>query len=447
VWQTPPEMPDATYAIRGPALTFTGDVFTQGAAAMRHESDAIVAFSAGRITHFGPASAIRAQLPPGTHIDEYDRDHLILPGFIDCHVHYPQLQIIGAYGEQLLDWLEKYTFIAEQQFSDPAHARRVADLFLDECLRNGTTTVATFCTVHPQSVDAFFESAAERGMRCIAGKCLMDRNAPAALRDTAQRGYDESKALIDRWHGRGRALYAITPRFAPSCTPAQMELAGALWKERPGSYLQSHVSENLREVTWARQLFPDRRDYLDVYEHYGQLGPRAIYGHGIHLDESELERMSESGTAIAHCPTSNLFLGSGLFNLKNAQAPARPVRVGLGTDVGAGTSLSMLKTLGAAYQTAQLQGNSLAAPEAFYLATRGSARALYLDDRLGSIAVGMEADLVVLNLKSTPMIAARMARCESLDDALFVQMTLGDDRAIAATIVNGIPRGPLAPET
>jgi guanine deaminase len=429
-------MPD-TQAIRAPALTFTGDVFTEGASAVRHESDAILAFSAGRISHFGPASEVRAQLPPGTHIREYGRDHLLLPGFIDCHVHYPQLQIIGAHGEQLLDWLEKYTFVAEQQFAERAHARRVANLFLDECLRHGTTTAASFCTVHAHSVDALFESAAERGMRCIAGKCLMDRHAPAALRDTAQRGHDESRALIDRWHGKGRALYAITPRFAPSSTPEQMELAGELWKASPGTYLQSHVSENRREVDWARELFPQRRDYLDVYDHYGLLGPRAIYGHGIHLTESELQRMSESGAAIAHCPTSNMFLGSGLFNLKNAQKASRPVRVGLATDVGAGTSLSMLKTMGSAYQTAQLNGNSLSAAEAFYLATRGAARALYLDDRIGSLAVGLEADCVVMNLKSTSLIAARMERCESLDDALFVQMTLADDRAIAATLVNG----------
>jgi len=268
----------------------------------------------------------------------------------------------------------------------------------------------------------------------------MDRNAPEALRDTAQRGYDESKALIARWHGKGRASYAITPRFAPSSTPEQMELAGALWKEHPGTYLQSHVSENRREVEWARELFPERRDYVDVYDHFGQLGPRAIYGHGIHLTETELQRMSESGAAIAHCPTSNMFLGSGLFNLENAVKRERPVRVGLATDVGAGTSLSMLKTMGAAYQTAQLNGNSLSAVEAMYLATRGAARALYLDDKIGSLAVGMEADVVALNLASTPLIEARMQRCENLEDALFVQMTLGDDRAITARWVAGQPR-------
>jgi guanine deaminase len=432
-------MPEPTLAIRGPALTFTGDPFTDGPAALRHESDALIAFAGGRITHFGPTASLRAQLPADISIQEYPADHLILPGFIDCHVHYPQLGIIGAYGEQLLDWLEKYTFVAEQQFADPAHARQVAELFLDECLRNGTTTVATFCTVHAHSVDAFFAAAAARGMRCIAGKCLMDRHAPEALRDTAQRGYDESKSLIDRWHGRGRALYAVSPRFAPSSTPAQMELAGSLWQERPGTYLQSHVSENRREVAWTRELFPQCRDYLDVYEHFGQLGPRAIYGHGIHLGERELARMHDTGTAIAHCPTSNMFLGSGLFDLKNARLPSRPVRVGLATDVGAGTSLSMLKTLGAAYQTAQLNGGSLSPREAFYLATRGAARALYLDDTIGSLSPGMEADLVVMNLRSTPLIAARMNRCESLDDALFVQTTLADDRAIAARWVGGKP--------
>ena len=431
-------------ALRGPALTFTGDPFVDGVeATMRYESDAIVAMAGGKISHFGPAGTVKSALPPGTHIYEYGRDSLILPGFIDCHVHYPQTQIIGAYGEQLLDWLEKYTFVAEQQFAEVAHARAVANVFLDECLRNGTTTVASFCTVHAHSVDAFFEAAAQRGMRTIAGKCLMDRNAPEALRDTAQRGYDESKALIARWHGKGRASYAITPRFAPTSTPEQMELAGALWKEHPGTYLQSHVSENRDEVAYARSIYPERDGYLDIYDHYGQLGPRAIYGHGIWLTEAELSRMHESGTAIAHCPTSNMFLGSGLFDLRKAKQKERPVRVGLATDVGAGTSLSMLQTMGAAYKIAQLGGGSLSAALAFYLATRGAAQALYLEDKIGSIAVGMEADLIVLNMKSTPLIEFRMNRCESLEDTLFVQMTMADERAVAVRYLNGrqIPQG------
>src|SRR5688572_3394688 len=301
VWQTLPAMPDSArhHAIRAPALTFTGDPFVEGVeATLRYERDALIAMRDGRITHFGPADRIRPELPPGIHIKEYGRDALILPGFIDCHVHYPQTQIIGAYGEQLLDWLNKYTFVAEQQFASIEHARAVAETFLDECLRNGTTTVATFCTVHAHSADAFFEAAERRGMRVIAGKCLMDRNAPEALRDTAQRGHDESKALIARWHGRGRALYAITPRFAPTSTVEQMELAGALWKEHPGTYLQSHVSENRAEVAYARSVYPERSGYLDIYDHYGQLGPRAIYGHGIWLTDAEMARMHESGTAI-----------------------------------------------------------------------------------------------------------------------------------------------------
>jgi len=430
--------PAALTAIRGPALTFTGDPFVSGTeATMRYESDAIVAMAGGKITHFGPAAALKAALPAGTHIYEYGSDALILPGFIDCHVHYPQTQIIGAYGEQLLDWLGKYTFVAEQQFASVAHARTVANVFLDECLRAGTTTVASFCTVHEHSADAFFEAAAERGMRTIAGKCLMDRNAPDALRDSAQRGYDESKALIGRWHGKGRASYAITPRFAPTSTPEQMELAGSLWKEHPGTYLQSHVSENRAEVAWAKQIFPGRAGYLDIYDHYGQLGPRAIYGHGIWLTDAELARMHESGTAIAHCPTSNMFLGSGLFDLRRAKQAPRAVRVGLASDVGAGTSLSMLKTMGAAYQIAQLGGGTLPAPLAFYLATRGAAQALYLDDRIGSIAVGMEADLAVLNMKSTPLIDFRMSRCETFEEALFVQMTMADERAIRTVVVDG----------
>jgi guanine deaminase len=427
-----------TTALRGPALTFTGDPFIEGIAdVMRYESDAIVAMTDGRISHVGPASTVRGQLPPGTHIKECGRNALILPGFIDCHVHYPQTQIIGAYGRQLLDWLEHYTFVAEQQFADVGHARAVAGVFLDECLRNGTTTVASFCTVHPPSVEAFFEAAAARGMRVIGGKCLMDRNAPIALLDSAQRGYDESKALIARWHGKGRALYAVTPRFAISSTPEQMAAAGALWNEHPGTYLQSHVSENRDEVELARRTYPNRDGYLDVYDHYGQLGPRAIYGHGIWLTENEWRRLHETGTAIAHCPTSNLFLGSGLFDLRHAKQHDRPVRVGLATDVGAGTSLSMLKTMGAAYQAAQLGGHALSAPLALYLATRGAAQALYLDDTIGSLSVGLEADVIVLDLRSTPLIDFRMQRCESFEEALFVQMTLADERAIAERYVAG----------
>jgi len=272
----------------------------------------------------------------------------------------------------------------------------------------------------------------------IAGKALMDRNAPAALSDTAKSGYDDSRALIEKWHGRGRALYAVTPRFAASSTPEQMEMAGQLWAEHPGTYLQSHVSENRDEVAWIRKLYPERRNYLDVYDHYGHLGPRAIYGHGIWLTEQELHRCHDTGTAIAHCPTSNLFLGSGLFSVANAVKRTRPVRVGLATDLGAGTSFSMLQTMNEAYKVAQLKGESLSAPMAFYLATRGAARALYLDDRIGSLAPGLEADVIVLDLKSTPLIDFRMRACNSIEEALFVQMTLADDRAVESVYVAGV---------
>jgi guanine deaminase len=430
--------PPATTAIRGPVLTYTGDAFLQGLeSTMRYEPDGIVAMSGGRITHFGPARKVRPQLPSGTRVREYGTDTIILAGFIDCHVHYPQTQIIGAYGEQLIDWLNTYTYVAEQQFAKKAYAREVAKVFLRECLRAGTTTAAVYCTVHPQSVEAFFEESAALGMRMIAGKVLMDRNAPAALTDTPKRGYDESKALIGKWHGKGRQLYCVTPRFAAASTPEQMEMTGALWAEHPGTYLQSHVSENRGEVAWVRELYPERKGYLDVYAHYRQLGPRAIYGHGIWLTEEELRRCHETGTAIAHCPTSNQFLGSGLFNLENARQGGRPVRVGLATDLGAGTSFSILQTLNEAYKVAQLSGNKLSAGRAFYLATRGTAHALYLEDTIGSIAVGMEADVIVLDLKSTPVIEYRMRHCEDLEEALFIQMTMGDDRAVLATYVAG----------
>jgi guanine deaminase len=424
--------------LRGPALTFVADPFEVGAdAALRYESDAIVAMEAGHITHFGAAHDILPKLPADAPVRATGKDSLILPGFVDCHVHYPQTQIIGSHGEQLIDWLNRYTFVAEQAFASAEHARAVAEVFLNECLRAGTTTAAVYCTVHPQSVDAFFEAAAARNLRMIAGKALMDRHAPAALTDTARSGYDESRALIAKWHGRGRASYAVTPRFAASSTPEQMEMAGQLWAEHPGTYLQSHVSENRDEVAWVRKLYPERSGYLDVYDHFGHLGPRAIYGHGVWLTEAELARCHETGTAIAHCPTSNLFLGSGLFHVANAVKAERPVRVGLATDLGAGTSFSMLQTMNEAYKVAQLNGSRLSAPLAFYLATRGAARALYLEDRIGSLAPGMEADVIVLDLRSTPVIDFRMRACESIEEVLFVQMTLGDDRAVQSTYVSG----------
>ncbi len=424
-------------AIRGAALTFTGNPFqVEDEQFVRHESDALIIMEGGVITAFGDYAATRDRLPAGTEVTTYT-DALILPGFIDTHVHYSQTQIIGAHGKQLIDWLSNYAYIAEQQFSSLEHGREVAKVFLRECVRAGTTTAMVYCTVYPQSVDAFFEEAEKINVRMIAGKVLMDRHAPPALLDTPRTGYDDSKALLQKWHKRGRQLYCITPRFAPTSSPEQMEMAGALWKEYPDAYLQSHVSEHLDEVAAVRRLFPERSGYLDVYDHYGQLGPRAVLGHGIHLTESELARCHETGTAIAHCPTSNLFLGSGCLNVDNLQRADRPVRVGLATDLGAGTSFSQLQTMNEAYKVAQLNGNALSAWHAYYMATRGAANSLYLDDTIGSIEENLEADLMVLDLRSTPLIEYRMRYCKSLEESLFIQMTLADDRATRATYVAG----------
>ena len=429
----------SAFALRGAALTLRDDPFIVGdSAAMRYESDALIVIREGRIVAFGHYDALKATLSADMPVTQY-RDALIVPGFIDTHVHYPQTQIIGAGGKQLIDWLNTYTFPAEMQFADAAHAREIADVFLDTCLAYGTTTAVVYCTVHPQSVDAFFTAADARGLRMIAGKTLMDRHAPEGLLDTARRGYDESRALIERWRGRGRLGYAITPRFAASSTPAQLELAGALLAEFPHTYCQTHIAEQREEVEWVAKLYPERRDYLDVYDHYGLIGPRTLLGHGIHLAPREWQRCREAGATIAHCPTSNAFLGSGLFDWSRAKKKGHEVSVALATDVGAGTTLSMLATMGAAYQIAQLGGHRLTPIQALHLSTRGAASALQLEDTIGSIAPGMEADLVVLDLAHSPLARLRMKSCEAIEEVLFMLMTLGDDRAISAVYVMGDP--------
>ena len=426
-----------TTAIRGGLLTFADDPFlADPESACRYERDAIVAMADGRIVDCGPADAVRPRLPPGTPITDY-ADGLISGGFVDAHVHYPQLPVIGAGGKPLLDWLAAYTFPAESRYADPSYAHEVAARYLDENLRHGITTAAVFGTVHPQSVDALFEEAQRRGMRLIGGKVLMDRHAPAQLLDTAQRGYDESKSLIARWHRRDRLAYAVTVRFAPTSTPAQLEAAAALWRETPGAFLQSHIAENRAEVAWIASLFPAHKSYLDVYDQFGLLGKRAIYAHAIHVDEPDFARLFETHTAIAHCPTSNNFLGSGLFALHRACDASRCVKVALATDLGAGTGFSMLRTMQAASEVAQLSGYPLSPLRAWWLATQAGARALDLDDAIGMIAPGREADLVVIDLRSTPLIDFRMRDVEGFAEALGVQMALGDDRAVRATYVNG----------
>jgi guanine deaminase len=401
---------------------------------MQFEPDGVLTMGDGRILACGPAEAILPTLPPGVVPVHYERA-LILPGFIDAHTHYVQAQIIGSCGTQLLDWLERYTFVAEQAFAQIPHSVEIARRFCDELLRHGTTTAMIFCAVYPQSAEALFQEAERRNMRLVAGKVLMDRHAPKLLTDTAQQGYDESRALLEKWHGRGRCLYAITPRYAGSSSAAQLELAGALWREHPGAYMHSHLAENVAEVEWVRRLFPDARDYVDVYERFGMLGPRAVFAHGIHLSERELQRLAETRTTVAHCPTANLFLGSGLFGLHVARQ--RGVPVALGTDIGAGTSYSLLRAMGDAYNVAQLNRHTLTAPQAYYLATLGAARALQLDDRIGSLEPGHEADVVVLDAGATPALRLRTQRTESIEELLFTLMIMGDDRAVRATYVAG----------
>lgn len=421
-------------AIRSAVLSFHQDPFlVDPDQAFTYLDDGLILIEGGRILSVQAYTPAAAQgLPVTTYPDA-----IVCAGFIDCHVHYPQTQMIGAYGEQLLEWLQKYTFVAEQDFADKAHADAVAELFLQELLRAGTTTAAVYCTVHPQSVDAFFEASERLNTRMIAGKVLMDRHAPPELLDTVESGIRDSRALLEKWHGRGRQLYCVTPRFAASSTQAQLEAAGQLWREHPGTYMQTHLCENVGEIEWVASLFPERDSYLDVYHQAGLTGPRAIFGHAVHLSETDFDCCSRTGSALAHCPTSNLFLGSGLFKMFQARRADRPVRVGLGTDIGAGTSFSQLQSLNEAYKIARLNHTQLTAIHAFYLATRGGAQALYLEDSLGSVAPGYDADLVVLDLHATPLIAFRMRHASSLAEKLFVLMTLGDDRAVRATYVAG----------
>jgi guanine deaminase len=424
-------------AVRGRLLSFTGDPAEVGAkASHRYHEDGVVLVEAGSIAAVGPARDLLPTLPAGTPVDHHP-DRLVLPGLIDTHLHFPQTQVIASYGAQLLGWLQKYTFVEEQRFGDPAHAGRVAGFFLDELLRNGTTTAAVYCSVHPESAEAFFAASERCNTRMIAGKVMMDRGAPAGLLDTAERGYRESKALLGRWHGRGRQLYAVTPRFALTSTDAQLEAAGALAREHPGAHVQTHLAENPDEIATARRLYPRASSYTDIYDRHGLLGPRSLFGHCIHLDEGEMGRLSATGSVAVFCPTSNLFIGSGLFDLAGLRDARRPVRVGLATDVGGGTSYSMLRTAAEAYKVLQLRLQNLPALDAFYLMTLGNARALSLEDKIGSLESGREADLVVLDAHATPAMAHRMETVRDLAEELFVLMTMGDDRSVRATYVAG----------
>lgn len=402
--------------------------------AFEYFADGVLLVKDDLVVKVGEAGAMLANLPADCTLTEYT-NCLLTPGFVDTHIHYPQIEMIAAYGEQLLEWLNTYTFPVEAKFADPAYARTIADRFLEELLRCGTTTALVFGTVHKQSVDAFFEASEARNLRMIAGKVMMDRNAPDNLIDTPESSYQDSKALIAKWHNKGRQRYAVTPRFAPTSTAEQLRKAGQLLREHPDVYLHTHMSENHSEVTWVKALFPECDGYLDTYDQAGLLGRRSVFAHCLHLTNSEWQRMAETHSNIAFCPTSNLFLGSGLFNLK--RAVQENIGVGLGTDVGAGTSFSILQTLSDGYKALQLRGDTLTPFKAFYLATLGGARALDMEDKIGNFQAGKEADFIVLDKAATPLLEFRLANCKSLFEELFVFAMLGDDRAIKASYAAG----------
>jgi guanine deaminase len=415
----------------GQVLRFAGDPLREGPAAARHDSRGAVVIESGRIAAVGPADRLRADHPEAR-VTDYG-PALISAGFIDAHVHYPQTAIIASWGKRLIDWLNLYTFPEEMRFADPAHAAAIAARYCDLALAHGTTSFCTYATIHPESVEAIFTAAQARGLRVWAGKTCMDRNAPEGLRDTPQSAHDNSAALLARWHGVDRLSYVITPRFAPTSTPEQLEALGALWAAHPDCLMQTHLSEQVDEVAWVRALFPEARDYLDTYEARGLLRQGAVFGHAIHLTPRERDRLAEAGASLVHCPTSNSFIGSGLFDMGLAAL----LRVGLATDTGGGSSFSMLRTMAAAYEIAQLRGEALHPAALWWLATQGAARALHAESRIGNIAEGLEADLVVIDLASTPAIAQAAARAGDLWQALFPTIMMGDDRAIRAVWIGG----------
>ncbi|MGR5092752.1 guanine deaminase [Vibrio maritimus] len=396
--------------------------------------DGMIVVENGHIVDIGSATDILARHTKPMKIKTY-KDKLITSGFIDTHIHYPQTGMIASYGEQLLDWLENYTFPEERRFKNPIYALKVAKLFLDELASNGTTTALVFGTVHKESVDVFFGEAERRNLRMICGKVLMDRNAPDYLTDTPESGYQASKELIEKWHNRGRLHYAVTPRFAPTSTPEQLAMVGKLLEEYPDVYMHTHLSENKKEIEWVLDLFPERESYLDVYDHYGLLHKRSVFAHGIHLSDCECQRLADTESAIAFCPTSNLFLGSGLFKLNKMED--KGIRVGMGTDVGAGTSFSILQTMSEAYKIMQLQQEKLHPIKSLYLATLGGAKALHLEEKIGNLEVGKEADFVVLDLHATQLMRFRMNQATTLEEKLFVLMSLGDDRTVCETYIYG----------
>ncbi len=420
--------------LKGRVLSFSGSPFEGEPTDTVTISEAVV-IDEGHIAAVGDTRTLTDAHPDAAIVDH--GQHLIMAGFVDAHVHYPQTAMIASWGKRLIDWLNSYTFPEEMKFGEITYASEIANRYLDLTAAHGTTTMCSFCTIHPESVDAFFTAAQQRGQRVVAGKTCMDRNAPEGLRDTAQTAYDQSEALLEKWHGIDRLSYAITPRFSPTSTPEQLEAMGALWAEHPHCLMQTHLSEQTDEIEWVRSLFPDARDYLDTYEKFGLLASHGLYGHAIHLEPRERDRLRELDAALIHCPTSNTFIGSGLFDMAGLMKDGH--RVGLATDTGGGSSFSMLRTMAAAYEIGQLRGSPLHAAQLLWLATVGSARSLRMDNCIGNIAPGMEADLVVIDLASTPAIAQREACAEDLWEAVFPTIMMGDDRAIAEVRIAGKP--------
>jgi len=424
----------AAKLLLGQTLAFDANPFeTEPEKAARVERRGAVLIDGGKIIATGPSDTMRAAHPEAEVVDYGDA--VLCAGFVDAHVHYPQTGIIASWGKRLIDWLNSYTFPEEMRFGDRTYADEIAGTYLDLTARHGTTTMVSYCTIHPESVDAIFTAAQARGQRIVAGKTCMDRNAPDGLRDTAQSAYDDSKALIGKWHGQDRLSYAITPRFSPTSTPEQLRALGDLWAEHPDCLMQTHLSEQTDEIEWVLGMFPEARDYLDTYEAFGLLGEKGLYGHAIHLEPRERARLREVGAGLIHCPTSNTFIGSGLFEMQSLMDEGQ--RVGLATDTGGGSSFSMLRTMAAAYEVAQLRHTPLHAAQLMWLATQGSARSLHMEDRIGNLAAGMEADIVVLDLASTPDIAQRSSRADDIWEAIFPTIMMGDDRAVQATWING----------
>ena len=423
--------------VQGAVLTYRDDPAVAGArhAVRFYRRGAIAVAGDGRIIWCGHANRLPQRFR-GLRVDDYG-EALVLPGFIDAHIHFPQYRMLAAPGADLLDWLNRFTYPEEQRYSSAPHARAAAETFLDRLVRHGTTAAVVFSTVHRSATETLFAAAERRGQAIVSGKTMMDRNAPQELRDDPESGVRDSEAIIERWHRRGRLRYAITVRFAVTSTEDQLREAGALAARHPDCYVHSHLSESEVEIECVRRLFPQAEDYTDVYDRYGLLGPRSLYAHGIHLSERECARLSESGATVVHCPTSNTFLGSGLFDAARLGRADRPVRIGIATDVGGGTSYSMLHTLGEAYKVAMLRGRAPAVHALFHLATRGNAVNLGLDDEIGTLDPGRWADLVVLDPTATPVLEARHALSESLEDTLFALAILGDDRAVRATYIAG----------